>query len=330
MNHSTTYVSTSYTPSETNVFEDTKLLFEGCGCPSFSQCDFTGKETDCETGYSYFGARYYDPTLLTSWTAVDPMADKYPSLSPYNYCAWNPMKLVDPNGKETIENDDGWIVDHDTKTVTHISDEGGNTNQYTCKPDGMFPLFYRNTSVADFRESFEKGGYRIQESPETNFGLGLAVSSMTLSATNSAVFIPTLDNTLMMQAKSKALGFGLDFSNELRVLDGLSTFLSKTGTALGSIGVGVSAIQLMTDNNIEDATFHFMDGTMGSIALIPGPQQPITAGMALGWSLFGRQTIKAQAESFITIQEMGWNPGHCMFDLYSNPSSANAVDCWSC
>ena len=62
--------------------------------------EFTGKETDCETGFSYFGARYYDPTLLTSWTAVDPMADKYPNLSPYNYCAWNPMKLVDPDGNE--------------------------------------------------------------------------------------------------------------------------------------------------------------------------------------------------------------------------------------
>ena len=63
---------------------------------------FTGKETDCETGFSYFGARYYDPTLLTSWTAVDPMADKYPSLSPYNYCAWNPVKLVDPDGEKII------------------------------------------------------------------------------------------------------------------------------------------------------------------------------------------------------------------------------------
>ena len=66
----------------------------------FLGVEFTGKETDCETGLSYFGARYYDPTLLTSWTAVDPMADKYPSLSPYNYCAWNPMRLVDPDGNE--------------------------------------------------------------------------------------------------------------------------------------------------------------------------------------------------------------------------------------
>ena len=28
------------------------------------------------------------------------MADKYPSLSPYAYCAWNPMKLVDLDGEE--------------------------------------------------------------------------------------------------------------------------------------------------------------------------------------------------------------------------------------
>ncbi len=37
---------------------------------------------------------------MTGWLSVDPMADKYPSLSPYNYCAWNPVKLVDPNGME--------------------------------------------------------------------------------------------------------------------------------------------------------------------------------------------------------------------------------------
>ena len=61
---------------------------------------FTGKERDEETGYGYFGARYMDHELMTMWLSVDPLADKYPSISPYAYCAWNPVKLVDPDGKE--------------------------------------------------------------------------------------------------------------------------------------------------------------------------------------------------------------------------------------
>lgn len=60
---------------------------------------FSAKEKDTETGLSYFGARYYSSDL-SIWLSVDPMSDKYPSLSPYVYCANNPIKLVDPNGEE--------------------------------------------------------------------------------------------------------------------------------------------------------------------------------------------------------------------------------------
>ena len=61
---------------------------------------FTGKERDEETGYGYFGVRYMDHGLMTMWLSVDPMSDKYPSISPYAYCTWNPIKLVDPDGRE--------------------------------------------------------------------------------------------------------------------------------------------------------------------------------------------------------------------------------------
>ena len=50
--------------------------------------------------YTYFGARYMDHEQMTMWLSVDPLADKYPSISPYAYCAWNPIKLVDPCGNE--------------------------------------------------------------------------------------------------------------------------------------------------------------------------------------------------------------------------------------
>ncbi|MBR4647125.1 MAG: RHS repeat-associated core domain-containing protein [Bacteroidales bacterium] len=60
---------------------------------------FSAKEKDSETGLSYFGSRYYSSDL-SIWLSVDPMSDKYPSLSPYVYCANNPVKVVDPNGEE--------------------------------------------------------------------------------------------------------------------------------------------------------------------------------------------------------------------------------------
>ena len=60
---------------------------------------YTGKPFDSELGLDiyYYGARYYNPHL-GRWLAVDPLHDKYPSLSPYVYCSDNPMKYVDPDG----------------------------------------------------------------------------------------------------------------------------------------------------------------------------------------------------------------------------------------
>jgi RHS repeat-associated protein len=71
---------------------------------------FSGKEKDVETGYGYFRAlaRYYD-SGLSIWLSVDPMSDKYPSMSPYNYCANNPVILVDPDGR-TFEPSSGTFV----------------------------------------------------------------------------------------------------------------------------------------------------------------------------------------------------------------------------
>jgi RHS repeat-associated protein len=58
----------------------------------------TGKEMDSETGYQYFGARYYNSDISV-WLSVDPHADKYPSMSSYMYTAGNPVMLVDPDGR---------------------------------------------------------------------------------------------------------------------------------------------------------------------------------------------------------------------------------------
>ena len=60
-----------------------------------------GKERDSETGYDYFGARFFW-SALGHWLSVDPLADKYPGISPYAYCAWNPIKYLDPDGRWSV------------------------------------------------------------------------------------------------------------------------------------------------------------------------------------------------------------------------------------
>lgn len=83
--------------------------------PLDNQYKFNGKELDVEkqsilrtpiknkllvrkTGLYYYGARFYDPRF-SFWYGVDPLAEKFPGFSPYNYCLNNPVMLVDPHGR---------------------------------------------------------------------------------------------------------------------------------------------------------------------------------------------------------------------------------------
>lgn len=54
--------------------------------------------------------------LLYHWTKVDPLADKYPNISPYAYAAWNPIKYVDPDGRDWYETEGGSITWTDYKS----------------------------------------------------------------------------------------------------------------------------------------------------------------------------------------------------------------------
>ena len=62
---------------------------------------FSGKEEQVVANINLldFGARMYDDEICR-WTTVDPLAEKYYSMTPYNYCANNPVMFVDPEGRD--------------------------------------------------------------------------------------------------------------------------------------------------------------------------------------------------------------------------------------
>jgi RHS repeat-associated protein len=60
---------------------------------------FNAKEKDEESGLYYYEARYYSDENIM-FTARDPKFEKYFWLSPYAYCANNPVIYIDPTGED--------------------------------------------------------------------------------------------------------------------------------------------------------------------------------------------------------------------------------------
>jgi RHS repeat-associated protein len=119
---------------------------------------FSGKEKDVETGYGYFGARYYD-SGLSIWLSVDPMSDKYPNMSPYNYCANNPVMLVDPDGREIELNG---LIENINKFVQHLNDFIGMDKVFSYNEDSKL-LECKDLSNAelDNMTGLQKSAYNI-------------------------------------------------------------------------------------------------------------------------------------------------------------------------
>jgi len=141
---------------------------------------FSAKEKDTETGYSYFGSRYYSSDL-SIWLSVDPMSDKYPTMSPYVYCANNPIKLVDPNGEEInpIFSTSGELLGTDSKgwkgkaIVMDKKDfKKGMKHEDALKKGTELDKYGKGIKISDkdWKTVEEKGGERMSPYVENHSG----------------------------------------------------------------------------------------------------------------------------------------------------------------
>ena len=83
---------------QTNEYYPFGDLFPTSGTDnSGNRFRFTGKELGAETGLYDFSARFLHPRS-GRFTTLDPLAEKYPGISPYAYCKGNPVWYVDKSG----------------------------------------------------------------------------------------------------------------------------------------------------------------------------------------------------------------------------------------
>jgi len=79
----------------------------------------------------YYGARYYDPKI-SLWLSVDPLAEKYPGVSPFAYTYDNPIRFMDPTGMEGVEND--WIpIVLKNGNVGYMAEKGDNAKTFASQ-----------------------------------------------------------------------------------------------------------------------------------------------------------------------------------------------------
>lgn len=80
--------------------------------------------------YGYYNnARFRDAILAGSFYQCDPLAEKYYSLSPYSWCAGNPMKFIDPSGNTiyAIIEDKTFVIQKDSNDIYQLYDSNNNT-----------------------------------------------------------------------------------------------------------------------------------------------------------------------------------------------------------
>ena len=81
---------------------------------------------------------------IRKWLSVDPLADKYPNISPYAYCGWNPIRFVDPDGKD----------------IYRYDNETGDIKLYKKTDDNFdqFGKFKYNRKTGEYEPKINKDG----------------------------------------------------------------------------------------------------------------------------------------------------------------------------
>jgi RHS repeat-associated protein len=219
-----------------------------------AQYKFSGKERDIETGYGYFGARYYS-SELGIWISTDPMADERPSYTPYNFCRNNPIILTDPSG---LLDEDGNGIPPNFKGCLINDNKSDNLgmNQST-----LTPASNNSQATQTTNDIISTVGTAISTSSTTAGVVGEIAegSDATFRLTNGkGKFDPKLysngwkGNQHITPNSISKIGKGIKFG----------------GSILSFASAGISFSQISSENSTLENVEHGVDGGMSIVGTI--------------------------------------------------------------
>ena len=121
---------------------------------------YGSKELDRMHGLDLYDsqARWYD-SLLGRTSTMDPKAEKYYNLSPYLWCAGNPVRYIDPDGN--------YVIGNDNKRVTFNKETGKLSDNLS---NSQFVIFNAMLKT-------EIGSQRLNDVLEAEYSIGFRIES---------------------------------------------------------------------------------------------------------------------------------------------------------
>ena len=101
-----------------------------------------------------YGARMYDPTTAR-WLTQDPLSEQYYDISPYSFCAGNPLKYVDMDGMDIWEIDSEGYIRWREKSEGHrlysMTSDGYRSQDYiTVRDRAILDALSEGTDISSF------------------------------------------------------------------------------------------------------------------------------------------------------------------------------------
>ena len=161
VNSSGTVVQNNHYYPFGTAFAETPIAEQG-----FQPYKYNSKELDQMSGLNLYdhSARYYE-SALGRFTSVDPLCEKYYWISPYAYCANNPILYIDPTGMDNYRYDDKTGEFHLMKTTDDKTDKvlGYHQDKKTGEWKQNTGFFQTKTRIDNIEKGILKDGINFKE-----------------------------------------------------------------------------------------------------------------------------------------------------------------------